>query len=193
MKFLTRIQFHAKLLQLTLITLWGITGMIAYAQTCMGNTDAVVSQTGVTNPNNVLGTPNDVAAELYQTSDIITIDFTDVLSSESIFVVRWRKNSGATNPMVTVSRSSGGVSFTQVTGSPFTLSGTTYANQNITLSEASRYLSFQTTNFGDLDIDAISYTNVACSGGRVGRGSVVSGTVFRDYNANGIKQTFGSA
>ena len=127
-----------------------------------GNSDAVTSQTGVTNPNNALGAPDNIQAELWDTGDQIVLDLTDELPTGSDYTIRWRKDPGTSaDPDITVEESSNGSTWNAATGSPFVFSNTTYFDQTITASVNTRYLRFTTNNIYNLDLDAISY-DIAC-------------------------------
>ena len=135
-------------------------------------------------------------AELYDLSDQLVLDLTDELLSGATYTVRWRKNSGFSNPTVTVEESADGASWTAATGSAFTVSSTTFGDQSITTSANTRYLRFTTTNGGNLDIDAVSYTNADCAGAGGGTPSgnlscsagagEIAGKVFDDLDYDGL-------
>ncbi|MBL7783927.1 MAG: hypothetical protein JNM22_22010, partial [Saprospiraceae bacterium] len=146
---------------------------IANAQTCTGNAVSVTSQTGVTNPNNALGAPNTLAAEMYDNGDVIVLDLNVYLESGAGYFITWRKNSGGTNPSMLIEESYDGVTFT-ANGAAATVSSTTYGvttkSVNIGLM---RYLRITSQNNGDLDMDGVSFTNQPCSNCNI---SIVSAT-----------------
>ncbi len=126
--------------------------------------DAVISQTGVVNPSNALGSPNSSSALLYDLNDQLVIDLTDVLPTSVDYTIRWRRDpsTGAT-PSVSVEESSDGSSWTTATGSPFAPNNTTYFDQTITPITNTQYLRLTSLNIYNVDLDAVSYT-IPCSG-----------------------------
>jgi hypothetical protein len=163
-----------------------LTPSVLSAQTCSGNAVSVFSQTGVNNPTNALGVANAVAAELWDTGDQIVLDLNNVLNNGSTIVVTWRGNTSSTaDPIIIAETSSNGTTFTAVAGSPFTLArAATYYTNNITASGNTRYVRFTTTNVFNVDLDALTFTNQTCS---PLCGTNTAGTVWRDYNSNGVK------
>jgi hypothetical protein len=174
----------------TILLFIGLLGdpSVLSAQTCSGNASLVVSQTGVDNPTNALGSANGTAAQLWDTGDKMVLDLNALLNSGSTIVVTWRgSTTSSADPTITVETSTDGTTFTAVTGSPFTLTRTaTYFTNNITAAGATRYVRFTTTNTFNVDLDALTFTNQTC--GSI-CGTNTEGTVWRDFNNNGIKET----
>jgi hypothetical protein len=156
------------------------------AQTCSGNAAVLVSQTGVDFPNDALGAVNGNAAQLWDTGDQIVLDLNNMLNSGSTIVVTWKGNtSSSADPVITVETSSNGTTFTAVAGSPFTLPRTAaFYTNNITTAGLTSYVRFTTTNGFNVDLDALTFTNQTCSSIC---GTNTAGTVWRDYNSDGIK------
>ncbi|MEL7021722.1 MAG: hypothetical protein AAGK47_08940, partial [Bacteroidota bacterium] len=69
---------------------------IVSSKVCAGNVDAVVSQVGVVDPNNVIGTPDDLGAQLYDDTDTLVLDLTDQLLAGETYTIRWRRKTSYT-------------------------------------------------------------------------------------------------
>lgn len=131
--------------------------------TTSGNADVVISQTGVTNPNNALGAPDAVQAQLWDTGDQMVLDLTDEIPSGNDYTIRWRRDPGTSaDPNISVEESANGSTWSAATGSPFTFTTTTYFDQTITASTNTRYLRFTSNNVYNVDLDAVSYS-FSCS------------------------------
>jgi SdrD B-like domain len=172
----------------TILFFLGLLGdpSVLSAQTCSGTAAVVVSQTGVDFPTEALGAVNGTAAQLWDTGDQIVLDLNNVLNSGSTIVVTWKGNTSSTaDPIINVETSSNGTTFTAVAGSPFTLARTAaFYTNNITASGATRYVRFTTTNVYNVDLDALTFTNQACS---PLCGTNTAGIVWRDYDSDGVK------
>ena len=171
-------------------------GSIGTMDICSGNADAVTSSSGVTyntgNSTAVLGVPDGNYALLYDNGDRLVLDLTDELNSGATYTIRWaRGTSTSGNPNITVEESSDNSTWTAASGSPFTLGSTSFFNQNIIASTATRYLRFTSNNIFDADIDAVSYSNQACGGSATSNlnctatATEITGTVFEDFNYDG--------
>ncbi|MBK9015409.1 MAG: hypothetical protein IPM82_15860 [Saprospiraceae bacterium] len=164
--------------------------------TCSGNAVFVTSETGITNANYAVGASDASFAELYDNSDQIVLYLEDELASGSTVTIRWKKT-GSTNPTVTVQQSTNNSTWTTATGSPFTVSSTSFVNLNIVLSVDTRYLRFTKTNSGDLQLESITYTNTTCNNtGGTGvpltcsaTSTSIAGNVFNDFNENGTYES----
>ena len=105
-----------------------------------GNADAVVAQIGSDNPNNSLGTPDGAVTRLGE-SDIITLDFTDVIPFNE--PVTFNMSSSGSTATINVEWSLDNVSFSPpVPFSYNTGSSSTYADFtiNVALSLGARYV-----------------------------------------------------
>ncbi len=121
--------------------------------------DSVISQTGVTDPSNALGSSDSSPALLYDQNDQLVVDLTDVLPTTVNYTIRWRRDPGTGNtPSVSVEESIDGSSWANATGSPFAPNNTSYFDQTITPSTDTRYIRLTTLNVYNVDLDAISYT-----------------------------------
>lgn len=131
-------------------------------QACFGNADFTISSSSETNADNALGVADGTFATLYTNGNQIVLDLSDYLSTGSTYTIRWRRAAGSPgNPSVAVAHSQDASTWATATGSPITVSNTSFSNQTITVSGTTRYLRFTTQNDSDLDIDAISY-NTNC-------------------------------
>jgi len=167
--------------------------------TCTGNANAVTSATGIAyntgSSNAVLGVSDGNYARLYETNDRIVLDLTDELSIGETYTIRWRRGtSTSSNPNIVVEESNDNSTWTAASSSPFTLTTQSFYNQNITTSTSTRYVRFTSQNVYDMDLDAISYSNVSCGGAIDGIGNFtcaagtneISGTVFEDFDYDGV-------
>ncbi len=156
------------------------------AQTCSGNANTVVSQTGVDNPTEALGNPNGTAAQLWDTGDQIVLDLNNVVNAGATLVLTWRGNlTSSADPIITVETSLDGATFTAVSGGPFTLTRqAAYFTNNIVTPSSTRYVRLTTTNVFNVDLDAVTFTNQTCS---PICGTNTAGTVWRDFNNDGVK------
>ncbi|MEM9886022.1 MAG: SdrD B-like domain-containing protein [Bacteroidota bacterium] len=136
--------------------------------TCVGNATSVIEESGVTDAHNALGMPDDLAAELNTTGNLIVLKLTDQLNAAVDYTIRWRRSAGTGgNPQVIVEESADGVNFTQ-NGGAFTVSNTAYADQTITTAASTMFIRITSQNVFNLDIDAISYSTNDCNAGVVG-------------------------
>ena len=120
---------------------------------------AVASQSGVVNPNNALGAPDDIPAKLYDNNDQMVLDFGTAQPAGTTFTIRWQSASHS-YPTVAVEESSNGSTFSAVADSPFLVNSTTFFNKDITVSASTQYLRFINTNNKNTDLDAV--TVVTC-------------------------------
>ncbi|MEM6316995.1 MAG: SdrD B-like domain-containing protein, partial [Bacteroidota bacterium] len=141
---------------------------------CSGNADAVISASGVGNSANALGAPNSNYAELYQQSDVLVLDLTDVITAGESYDITWRrKSSYSAGPVadLVIEESSDNSTWTENATRPATASQS-FITTTLTAGVDTRYLRIQieTDSNDDADIDAISYSGVACNGGSGGGG-----------------------
>ena len=138
------------------------------AGSCSGYATAVLSQSGVTNPNNALNTVDGNFAQLYDINDQEALDLTggSVLSSGSVLNVTWRRATGtSSNPVIAVETSLDGTTWTAVTGSPFTVTITDplWITTSISANTTFRYVRFTSVSDFNLDLDAVSYFGPCCT------------------------------
>lgn len=142
-----------------------------FVATCTGNADAVdPSSIGIEyNTNNesaVLdGSDNDYA-QVYDLGDRLVLDLSDVIFSGEVYTITWRRKTTYTdvvNADIVIEESSDKLSWTENPVQPSS-SSQTFITTNLTTSIDTRYLRIRTLTASgdDVDIDAISYSNVNC-------------------------------
>ncbi len=131
---------------------------------CEGNAISVIYETGVQNPNDAIGAPDNQGANLNERTDVLDLDLTggDLLTSGGSLIVRWGRfyNNSAN---ITVQFSTDNITWT----APLTYtlgSNAGWLNQNITFNINTRYIRFgkTSTNERTVSVDAISY-NTPCT------------------------------
>ncbi len=136
-----------------------------YAQTCSGFADQVVSSNGVFNSDNAVGSDDNIYAELYDNGDQIVLDLTNVINQGQTYTIRWARDPNTNSlPSTSLEESLDNVTWTTASGSPFSVNNTDFFDQNIVANVHTRYLRFTSLNQFNLDLDALSYTNVECGG-----------------------------
>ncbi|MDJ0735200.1 MAG: hypothetical protein QNJ47_14240 [Nostocaceae cyanobacterium] len=145
-----------------------------------GNADSQTN-TGVGNPNNALGTPNNNYADL-RASDVLTLDLTDSVPENAIVAITITR--GNDNGRVTIEASSDGTNFSgaEVYGNPgnvnttipATVASGTFETINYTVpAGGARYLRF-TRNAGRIRVDAVTYSQIcSSSGGSSGNPNII--------------------
>ena len=125
---------------------------------CEGNAISVVTSTGVPDPNDALGVPNNNGAQLNEIGDAITLMLTngDLLLSGGSVNVHWRRNS-SNNTIIQVELSQDGTNWTNYGNVTNINPQNTWLVYSIPLSVNTRYIRFTSQNGYDLDLDAISF------------------------------------
>ena len=129
-----------------------------------GNAVALLSESGVVNPTNSLGSPDNTFATLNDQGDELILDLTggNLLLSGGTINIRWKRNQGTGgDPETIVAISSDASTWTTVNTA--TISSLNYINQSIPLTASTRYIRFIENILYDLDIDAVSYYASCCS------------------------------
>jgi len=128
----------------------------------LGIATSVVSSTGVSNANNSLGAADSQFAQLYDSSDEITLKLSQQINAGDNYTIRWRRSSGtSSNPVVTVQEALAGGALTNASGSSFTVSNTNFHNVTIAAGKNLDEIRILNTNTYNLDLDAISFT-ISC-------------------------------
>ncbi len=130
---------------------------------CEGNAVAVVSSSsGLSDPNNTVGAPDNKGVQLHETNDRVTLDITggNILLAGGTVDARWYRSSNyATRIQVEISIDKS--TWTEV--AIYTINTkNTWLTQVIPLSIDTRFIQFTSLNGWDLDLDAVSY-NTPCT------------------------------
>lgn len=120
---------------------------------------SLTSNTGVTNANNVTGSPNGTFGEWYSNGDNATYDFGQIYPAGTQYVITWRERSGESGTAsINLFESEDNSSFIQHTNAP-TTNSTSFITSTVTAENSFRYLSIYKTNppsSTDFAIDAIA-------------------------------------
>lgn len=181
-------------------------GSCSATNSCFGNADAVITETGIdyntTNQTAVLdGTDGDYA-QLYNDTDVLTLDLTDTINAGENYNIVWRRKSTYTfGPFadLIIEESSDNITYTTNTTSPST-DQQSFTTTTITAGIDTRYIriTLASASNDDVDVDAVYYNGIKCGGTSTGGGiptgnltcsagaTEITGIVFEDYNYDGL-------
>ncbi len=135
-----------------------------------GSAVSVVSQIGVNNPNEADGSPDGVAAELYDTADEIILDLGFTLKAGQAYSIYWHKKTsygaGANADMLVAESINPSTGFVDNPVNPSTGEFNTFVKSTLSANVDARYIKIKTLTGGgdDLVLDAISFDNIVqCS------------------------------
>lgn len=165
---------------------------------CIGNAVSVEYQTGVGNSSSARFAPDDNGAELHHTGDILVLNLTtgDLLLSGGSVNVHWRRTSNS-NSIIRVNLSSDGVNWSTNTIVDYTNINprNRWITQPIPLTINTRYISFESMDGHDLQVDAVSFNRPSptisgttpasrCGTGNVTLGATASAGTINWYAAS---------
>jgi hypothetical protein len=124
-----------------------------------GNGTSVTTDNGVTNELNAIGVANGTVAQLHDDTDVLGLDFGQIIPAGAVVTVHWRaRNNGtAANLGVRISSVNPGV-YTNQTPSPLSTSSSTIGTSTITTTIASRFIEIFDAGAGDFQVDAVTWT-----------------------------------
>ncbi len=109
---------------------------------------------GVGNQNNAIGPPNGTLANLYDNSDVLGVDFGQVIPAGSTFFMRWRTRSNGDFSIAQIDQSLTYSSFTPIPSNPSTNTTTLTIDSWVSTIDL-RYLRISDDNRDDFRVDAL--------------------------------------
>ncbi|QOD60866.1 T9SS type A sorting domain-containing protein [Polaribacter haliotis] len=125
----------------------------------------LVSQTGVTNPNNILGSPNGIFGEINTNGNVFTLDFGKVYPAGTQYSVVWKRSTVPTSgtAIMVLSESSNNTTYTTHPNPPQSSQSAVFETDVVTSNVAFRYIRVTKStppSVVDFFVDAIG---VSCS------------------------------
>ncbi|RMG86806.1 MAG: hypothetical protein D6714_03535, partial [Bacteroidetes bacterium] len=128
---------------------------------------SVQSQTGVNNPTSALNAPDGAYAELYETSDELTLDLGTTLSAGQSYTLVWRRKSTyffTGTAIITVEESSDDVTYTMNPFKPSTSEKTNFVYTSVVANVNTRFIRLKQDDGynDDFDLDAVLFESSGC-------------------------------
>ncbi len=133
---------------------------------CTGYGASLLSESGVVNPNNVIGSPDGVYAEVNTNGNVFTLDFGTEYPAGTQYNIIWKRTTLETGTAIMVlSESANNSSYTTHPNPPSSSQSTTFETDLITSNVAFRYIRITkaSPNNTDFFVDAVGIVGSICS------------------------------
>jgi len=130
----------------------------------VGNATGASGNTGINNPNNVIGAPDGNFARLDDQGQVLVIDLGETIAAGTPYTIRLRRSptTGGT-PTFRIAESGDGVNYRNRVDNPFSTNNTSFYNLNLVTEYDTRFVRFSNLVTWDLDIDAVEF-QCCCTG-----------------------------